>query len=41
MFNKCVEVADIIKFSEQRIKDIEPFKDNRGKLLYRHKGQRD
>ena len=38
LFNKCVEVADIVKFSEQRIKDIEQFKDYKGKLFIQTQG---
>lgn len=38
LFNKCVEVADIIKFSEQRIKDIEQFHVNKGKLFIQTQG---
>lgn len=38
LFNRCVEVADIVKFSEQRIKDIEQFKDYKGKLFIQTQG---
>lgn len=38
MFNKCVEVADIVKFSEQRIKNIEQFKAFKGKLFIQTQG---
>ena len=38
LFNKCVEVSDIVKFSEQRIKDIEHFKGNKGKLVIQTQG---
>lgn len=37
LFNKCVEVADIVKFSEQRIKDIKQF-NNKGKLFIQTQG---
>ncbi|MCQ2117417.1 MAG: PfkB family carbohydrate kinase [Bacteroidales bacterium] len=38
LFNKCIEVADIVKFSEQRIKNIEQFKDYRGKVFIQTQG---
>ena len=38
LFNKCVEMADIVKFSEQRIKDIKQFKDYKGKLFIQTQG---
>ena len=38
LFNKCVEVSDIIKFSEQRIKDINQFKDYKDKLFIQTQG---
>lgn len=38
LFNKCVEVADIIKFSEQRIKDVEQFDGYRDKLFIQTQG---
>lgn len=37
-FNQCVEVADVIKFSDQRIKDIEQFKGYNGKLFIQTQG---
>lgn len=38
LFNKCVEVSDIVKFSEQRIKDINQFKDYKDKLFIQTQG---
>lgn len=38
LFNKCVEVSDIIKFSEQRIKDIEQFESYKDKLFIQTQG---
>lgn len=38
LFNKCVEVSDIIKFSEQRIKDIEQFDSYKDKLFIQTQG---
>ena len=38
LFNKCVEVADIVKFSEQRIKDIEQFDCYKNKLFIQTQG---
>lgn len=38
LFNKCVEVSDIIKFSEQRIKDIEQFECYKDKLFIQTQG---
>lgn len=40
LFNKCVEVADIVKFSEQRIKDIEQFEGYKDKLFIQTLGAR-
>jgi len=37
-FNQCVEVADIIKFSDQRIKDIEQFDGYKDKLFIQTQG---
>lgn len=37
-FNQCVEVADIIKFSDQRIKDIEQFEVYKEKLFIQTQG---
>lgn len=37
-FNQCVEVADIIKFSDQRIKDIEQFEGYKDKLFIQTQG---
>lgn len=39
-FNQCVEVADIIKFSDQRIKDIEQFEGYKDKLFIQTQGAR-
>ena len=39
LFNKCVEVADIVKFSEQRIKDIEQFNGYKDKLFIQTQGE--
>jgi fructokinase len=38
LFNKCVEIADIVKFSEQRIKDIEQFDGYKDKLFIQTQG---
>lgn len=38
LFNKCVEVSDIIKFSEQRIKDIKQFESYKDKLFIQTQG---
>jgi len=38
LFNKCVEISDIIKFSEQRIKDIEQFERYKDKLFIQTQG---
>ena len=38
LFNKCVEVSDVIKFSEQRIKDIEQFERYKDKLFIQTQG---
>ena len=37
-FNQCVEVADIVKFSEQRIKDIQQFEGYEDKLFIQTQG---
>lgn len=37
-FNQCVEVADIIKFSDQRIKDIEQFDGYKEKIFIQTRG---
>ena len=37
-FNQCVEVADIVKFSDQRIKDVEQFEDYKDKLFIQTQG---
>lgn len=37
-FNQCVEVADIVKFSEQRIKDIQQFEGYKDKLFIQTQG---
>lgn len=39
-FNQCVEVADIIKFSNQRIKDVEQFEGYKDKLFIQTQGAR-
>ena len=39
-FNQCVEVADIIKFSDQRIKDVEQFEGYKDKLFIQTQGTR-
>lgn len=39
-FNQCVEVADIIKFSDQRIKDIEAFEGYKDKLFIQTQGSK-
>jgi fructokinase len=38
MFNKCVDVADIVKFADQRIKDISPFEALSDKLIIQTQG---
>lgn len=38
LFHKCVEVSDIVKFSEQRIKDIDLFIDYKDKLFIQTQG---
>lgn len=38
MFNKCVEVADIVKFSDQRIKDLQQFERYSEKLFVQTQG---
>lgn len=38
MFNKCVEVSDIVKFSDQRIKDAHQFDDLTDKLFIQTQG---
>lgn len=38
LFNKCVEVSDIIKFSDQRIKDIHQFDNMKDKLFIQTQG---
>lgn len=40
LFNKCVEVADIVKFSDQRIKDLEQFDSYKNKLFIQTQGAR-
>lgn len=40
MFNKCVEASDIIKFSDQRIKDVEQFESYKDKLFIQTQGAR-
>lgn len=37
-FNQCIELADIIKFSDQRIKDIEQFENYKNKLFIQTQG---
>ena len=37
-FNKCVEVADVVKFSDQRIKDYHQFDDVEDKLFIQTQG---
>ena len=37
-FNQCVEVADVIKFSDQRIKDVEQFESYKDKLFIQTQG---
>lgn len=39
-FDRCVEVADIIKFSEQRISDIKLFEELKDKLIIQTQGER-
>lgn len=38
LFNKCVEVADIVKFSDQRIKDLKQFGSYKNKLFIQTQG---
>ena len=38
LFNKCVEVSDIVKFSDQRIKDVHQFDDIKDKLFIQTQG---
>lgn len=38
LFNQCVEVADIVKFSDQRIKDIQQFEGCRDKFIIQTQG---
>lgn len=38
LFNKCIEVADIVKFSDQRIKDLKQFESYRDKLFIQTQG---
>lgn len=38
LFNKCVDVADIIKFSDQRLKDVGQFNQYKDKLLIQTQG---
>lgn len=40
LFNKCVEVADIVKFSNQRIKDLKQFDSFKNKLFIQTQGAR-
>ena len=40
LFNKCVEVSDIVKFSEQRIKEIDQFKGYKDKLFIQTQGSK-
>lgn len=40
LFDKCVEVADIVKFSDQRIKDLKQFDLYKGKLFIQTRGAR-
>lgn len=37
-FNQCVEVADVIKFSDQRIKNVEQFESYKDKLFIQTQG---
>lgn len=37
-FNECVEVADVVKFSEQRIKDVKQFEGYKDKLIIQTQG---
>ena len=39
-FNQCVEIADIVKFSDQRIKDVAQFNDLKNKLFIQTQGPR-
>ena len=39
-FNQCVEVADIVKFSDQRIKDVEQFEVCKDKLFIQTQGDK-
>ena len=40
LFNKCVEEADIVKFSDQRIKDLKQFDSYKDKLFIQTQGAR-
>lgn len=40
LFNKCVEVADIVKFSNQRIRDLKQFDSFKNKLFIQTQGAR-
>lgn len=40
LFNQCVAVADIVKFADQRIKDISQFNDEDNKLFIQTQGER-
>lgn len=40
LFNKCLEVSDVIKFSEQRIKDTKVFEEINDKLFIQTLGER-
>lgn len=37
-FNECVEVADVVKFSEQRIKDVKQFEGYKDKFIIQTQG---
>lgn len=39
-FEQCIEVADIVKFSEQRIKDVALFENYKDKLIIQTLGER-
>lgn len=39
-FEQCIEVADIVKFSEQRIKDVAPFEIYKDKLIIQTLGEK-
>lgn len=41
LFNQCVEVADIVKFADQRIKDINQFDNEDNKLFIQTQGERE